>query len=362
MLRLMRNASEALPAATPSASPPLQRVGRFRIVRELGRGATGCVYLAHDPVIDREVALKTLRHPLTPAQRREQAQHFVNEARAAGRLSHPCIVTIFEAANEGEDAYIAMEYLRGQELSRLLAGGRRFAPKTVALIVKRLAQALDHAHANGVVHRDIKPANIFMLDNDLPKIVDFGIARAPNRVAEGNGGEPYTMFRNNLIGTPFYMSPEQALGKTVDHRTDLYSLGVVMVEMLTGRKPFEAPDTDRLLHQIAFRAPRAPHEADPEIPLLLSQIAMKAMSKRPEKRYQSAADIVSDIKRYLVHESRTRRQTRRGAPHLPRLTHSHEKAAGVPATTGSPERIRLILLGCLAVVSGLAVFTLYWNG
>lgn len=304
---------------TPLApvTPAISRIGRFYLTHELGRGSLGCVYLGHDPVIARDVAVKTFNPRLTPVERTRYEHQFINEARAAGRLSHPHIITIYDASNEGGTTYVAMEYLQGRELSKVLESGHRFKPDEVASIAWKLADAVNHAHENQVIHRDIKPANIFMLKDDQPKLVDFGIARSPNRLAEKNaqGDDPYTIFHgNNLVGTPNYMSPEQALGKILDERTDIYSLGAVMYEMLTGRKPFHADDTDKLLQQIAFKAPPAPHEIDPQVPTVLSEIVMKAMSKRPEKRYQDAGKMALDIKRYLLRERRARRRTRIGLP------------------------------------------------
>ena len=291
-------------------SPATSRIGRFYITRELGRGSVGCVYLGHDPVIARDIAIKTFKPRLSAADRARHEQHFINEARAAGRLSHPNIVTVYDASSEGGVTYIAMEYLQGLELNKMLANGHRFLPDEVATIGWKIADALDHAHRNQVIHRDIKPANIFMVREDQPKLVDFGIARSPNRLPDqdAEADEPYTLFRNNnLLGTPNYMSPEQACGKQVDERTDIYSLGAVMYEMLTGRKPFEAGDTDKLLQQIAYKAPPPPSELDPRIPVALSQIVMMAMSKKPEKRYPSAERMALDIKRFLMRERRARR-------------------------------------------------------
>lgn len=285
----------------------MNRIGRFHLLRELGSGAIGAVYLAHDPVIDRSIAVKTLNPRLTPAEKKQHAEQFINEARAAGRLSHPNIVTIFDASNEAGTTYIAMEYLQGRELHKLLDGGHHYEADETGAIVRKLAEALEYAHQHGVIHRDIKPANIFMLTDKQPKLVDFGIARAPNRLSATphNAEQPYTLFHQNLLGTPNYMSPEQALGKPVDARTDIYSLGAVMYEMLTGKKPFAARQTEQLLQLIAYKAPPAPHELDPAIPLILSQIAMKAMSKRPEKRYQHAQEMAQDLRRYLArHKSK----------------------------------------------------------
>lgn len=302
-----------MPSQSPSSdsSPGLSRVGRFYVTRELGRGTTGCVYLGHDPVVGRDIAIKTLNPRLTFAERNRKACQLINEARAAGRLAHPHIVTVYDASSEGTTPYIAMEYLQGQELHRILASGRRYKPDEVASIAWKLADALDHAHRNQVIHRDIKPSNIFLISDDHPKLMDFGIARAPNRMGDSDGeSDPgYTMFRpNSPLGTPNYMSPEQAQGKPADERSDIYSLGAVMFEMLTGRTPFEAEDTDALLQQIAFRAPPIPFEIDPNIPHRLSHIVMKAMSKRPEKRYQDAQKMALEIKRFLLRERRDRRR------------------------------------------------------
>jgi len=299
------------PASATPATPALSRIGRFYITRELGRGTVGCVYLGHDPVLGRDLAIKTYNPRLTPVERNRYEHQFINEARASGLLSHPHIVTIYDASVENGETYIAMEYLRGRELNKLLDSGYRFPPDEVASVVWKLADALNHAHQRGVIHRDVKPANIFMVGDDQPKLVDFGIARSPNRVADKNANpdDPVTLLiGNRLLGTPNYMSPEQATGKPVDERTDIYSLGAVMYEMLVGRKPFHSESAEKLLQLIAYKAPPAPHELDARIPEALSGIVMKAMSKRPEKRYETAEKMALDLKRYLVRQRRARRR------------------------------------------------------
>jgi eukaryotic-like serine/threonine-protein kinase len=328
-------------------SPAITRIGRFYITRELGRGTVGCVYLGHDPVIGRDIAIKTFHPRLTPVERSRCEQQFINEARVAGRLSHPGIVTIYDASVENGATYIAMEYLQGRELNKVLDSGHRFTPDEVASIIWKIADAIDHAHKHEVVHRDIKPANIFMVNDDLPKLVDFGIARAPNRLPDKQSGndEPYTMFRaNDLLGTPNYMSPEQACGKQVDARTDVYSLGAVMYEMLVGHKPFQSESADKLLQQIAYKAPPAPHEIDAAVPVVLSKIVMKAMSKRPEKRYQTAEKMALDLKRYLLRERRARR------------VQLHMPAMEQPATASLPANQRILfLLGYLSLAAAAAI-------
>lgn len=335
------------PALMPN-SPAISRIGRFYITRELGRGTVGCVYLGHDPVIGREIAIKTFNPRLTLTEKSRFDQQFINEARAAGCLSHPNIVTIYDASVESGATYIAMEYLQGRELNKALDSGHRFLPDEVASIVWKIADALDHAHRNGVVHRDIKPANIFMVKDDMPKLIDFGIARSPNRLGDKQSDDaPYTMFRNHdLLGTPNYMSPEQACGKQVDPRTDIYSLGAVMYEMLAGQKPFQSESADKLLQQIAYKAPPAPHEIDSRVPVILSQIVMKAMSKRPEKRYQTAEKMALDIKRYLLRERRARR--------LRIDMSTMEKPASVRLTASSRMRFVLgyISLAVAAAIAG----------
>jgi serine/threonine-protein kinase len=300
-------------------------------------------------VIDRNVAIKTFCAHLSAAEKKQADQQFINEARAAGRLCHPNIVTIYDAGSEGGTTYIAMEYLQGTELSKLLNGGHKFAPDEVASIAWKLADALAHAHKNGVIHRDIKPANIFMLAENQPKIFDFGIARAPNRIQDQQteDEQPYTLFRNNLLGTPHYMSPEQATGRQVDQLTDVYSLGAVMYEMLVHRKPFESDNIDTVLESIARKAPSAPSELNKEVPLRLSEIVMKAMRKRPGKRYQSAQEMAEDISRYLTSEKG--KQAAASAPL------SKPEQSGT-STSGS----RLRLLAASAALAALAVSGYLW--
>jgi serine/threonine-protein kinase len=336
-----------------AAQNALSRIGRFYIKQELGRGSIGVVYLAHDPIIDRDIALKTVRNRLSFAERKQYEQQFVNEARAAGRLAHANIVTIYEASSEGELTYIAMEYLQGKELSKLLDAGHRFTPEDVASITWKIADALDHAHRNGVVHRDIKPANIFLIADHQPKIVDFGIARTPNRISDQpqQAEHPDTLFQDNILGTPNYMSPEQALGHAVDARADIYSLGAVMYEMLTFRKPFQTEDTDKLLQQIAFKAVPEPHTIEAGVPLALSKIVVKAMAKKADKRYQNAEEMALDIKRYLM---RTRRE-------LGRISKSQTGGGIAPRAVSSLAALPLFLACCAVALGATIAAYLVWR-
>lgn len=301
---------QAILNSSPASQTLPARIGRFSILKELGSGTTGTVFLAYDPLIDRQVAIKILHVLQEQGLRTFGSERLLNEGRAAGRLCHPGIVTIFEAGHEGNVPYLVMEYLDGAGLDGLLRQGVRFSFSEIALIISRLAQALSHAHRQGVVHRDIKPANIFMVSQSRPKLLDFGIARAPNRLPgkHSPADVPYTMFDNNILGTPQYMSPEQALGQPADCRSDIYSLGVVMYEMLTGSRPFVAETTIDVLQQVARKTARAPHQVDPAVPRGLSRIAAKAMQRRPDHRYQHAHELLAELRQYLL-------SNRVGKPH-----------------------------------------------
>ena len=293
---------------TPPAALPSKRVGRFYLSERLGMGSNGAVYLGHDPVIDRDVAIKIFSAGSNAADKKQREQQFINEARAAGRLSHPNIVTIFDASSEGGTTFIAMEFLQGKDLRHILADGKQFDIIETANIIQKIADALAYAHTNGVIHRDIKPANIFVLPNQQPKVVDFGIARAPNRVLDETREQAHTLFNNNILGTPNYMSPEQANGKPVNALTDVYSLGTVMYEMLTGQKPFQSQDVDKLLQQIVNKVAKYPSEISPSIPDSLSKIVMKAMQKDPAARYESAAEMSSALEKFLERDRKLKRK------------------------------------------------------
>ena len=259
----------------------MKQIGRYRIVSELGRGAMGVVYRAHDPQIDREVALKTIRLAAhaDPSEIEGMRDRLIREARLAGRLSHPGIVTIFDAGEEDGLAYVAMELVEGRSLADILAGPivpDRKLEFLVALL-ERAGSALDYASANGVVHRDVKPANIMVSGRSI-KLLDFGVAR----VASGQATRAGTVF-----GTPNYMSPEQVQGRQVDGRADQFSLAVIAYEVLCDVKPFEAPTIPATLFKIVHDDPELLRTYVPDAPAPLERVVLRALQKSPQDRFSS---------------------------------------------------------------------------
>ncbi len=265
---------------------PLTQLGRFRILGELGRGAMGVVYKAEDPALDRTVAIKTILLPLDSGERAAYEARFMQEARAAGKLGHPSIITIYDVGREGDLAYIAMEMLHGADLRQRLAKGR-LSPYEAGTVAMQVADGLAFAHEHGVVHRDIKPANIMLVKGDRVKIMDFGIARMQASDLKTQTGL--------LLGTPKYMSPEQVAGRTIDERSDIFSLGCVLYEMWTGRPPFAGADISQLMHNIAQSTPVAPSRLA-ALPPIADLIITRALSKNPDLRYQKAADLAGDLR------------------------------------------------------------------
>jgi serine/threonine-protein kinase len=271
-------------------NPGSQRFGRYEILSELGRGAMGVVYQARDPKINRVVAVKTISMAGQPAQEeREYRERFFREAEAAGRLSHPGIVTIFDVGEEPEThaPYIVMELVGGQSLEQLLAQGDHKLPLETALqLTLELAKALDFAHGQGVVHRDLKPANILITEDGHTKIADFGIAKL-NLSNQSLGGR--------VLGTPAFMSPEQLNGDAVDGRSDLFSLGVILYTMLTGYRPFQGNSALTVCFKVVNRDPVPATVLDTDLPPGLDSIIERAMAKDPAQRYQRGMEMVLDI-------------------------------------------------------------------
>lgn len=265
-------------------------LGRYRIIGELGRGAMGTVYRAHDPLIDREVAIKTL-HPNLPADAiADVRERFLREAKSAGRLSHPNIVTIFDVGEQGGIAYMAMELLEGQTLAQLLAESVRLPFQTIADLAAQIAEALDRAQQLGIVHRDVKPANIVVSESGHAKLTDFGVAYLPASTMTQTG---------TMIGSPRYMSPEQVLGLPIDPRSDIFSLGGVLYEMLALRAPFVRSGDATifpLINRIAAEAHPPVTQVDPSIPAGFEPILRRALAKKPEDRYQRAGEMADDLR------------------------------------------------------------------
>ena len=266
---------------------PLTHIARYRIVSELGRGAMGVVYKAEDPQLARTVAVKVIR---IAEEADEYLARFRQESKAVGALSHPGIITIYDAGREDDIAYMAMEMLEGVELRGLLAGSRLPVPLAVD-IAAQVADALAFAHRHGVVHRDIKPGNIMVLAGNRIKLLDFGIARM--RVSEVKTQTGVQM------GSPRYMSPEQVLARGVDHRADIFSLGVVLHEMLTGSTPFAGADLTQLMFQVVNGAATPPSHLEPGVPQVLDRIVAKALQKSAENRYQDADEMAADLRACL---------------------------------------------------------------
>jgi len=272
--------------ATGDVPVPMPKtIGRFTILNEIGRGSYGVVWAAQDPVLAREVAIKVI--PLArEAQFRTQIEaNFLREAKSAGGMSHPSIVTIYDAGKTDAFAYIAMERLHGQDLHEYLAGGNRMSPRQAASMMMRLADAIHYANKRGLVHRDIKPSNIFLSRDLKPKLLDFGTALAP---VPRDSSEPGT---RQLVGTPNYMSPEQAKGEPLDARSDIFSLGTILYELLAGRRAFDGRTIDETLDQVIAARPRAVDKVRPETPAPLVAIVRKAMERDPGQRYQRASDF-----------------------------------------------------------------------
>jgi serine/threonine protein kinase len=276
-----------------------RRFGRYEVIAEVGRGAMGVVYKARDPKIDRFVAVKTISlSGQNPEDEREYRDRFFHEAQAAGRLLHPGIVTIFDTGEdpEGHIAFIVMEFIAGQSLDRLLSEKTKKLPLDTALrLSAELAEALDHAHGQGVVHRDMKPANILVTPEGHAKIADFGIAKV-------NLGQ--LTIPGRVLGTPAYMSPEQLEGEPVDKRSDLFSLGAILYHMVTGYGPFQGDSATTVCFKVANRDPLRATAFDPDLPLELDSVIARAMAKDPAQRYQRGLEFALDLR-----ELRGRRQT-----------------------------------------------------
>ncbi len=273
--------------------PTIGHIGRYALKHQLGEGGIGTVFAAHDPLLSRLIAVKTLHVEVDESERESFNALFLNEARAAAGLSHPHIVTVFDAGVSDDRAYIAMELLKGRDLRQLRQEGWRATPAQAALIVRRVADALGYAHSKGVIHRDVKPANIFMTGRTQPKVLDFGIARITHH--EGQ----HSRHEDIAAGSPYYMAPEQVRQETVDRRADVFSLGVVLYELLTNLKPFRGNTLEEITAAVLAHDPPPANTVDPDVPLALAEIATKAMAKNPEHRFRSARAFARELRHWL---------------------------------------------------------------
>ncbi|HXF16610.1 MAG TPA: serine/threonine-protein kinase [Burkholderiales bacterium] len=274
-----------------NGEPTISTLGRYEILSELGQGSMGVVYRARDPMLDRIVAIKTINLTLPKDELAEYEARFYQEAKAAGGLSHRNIVTIHDIGRSERVAYMAMEFLEGQELRRLLQARTPIGMAHALDVGAQVAEGLQYAHEGHIIHRDIKPANIMVLNDGLVKITDFGIARMRTNEVKTMTGM--------ILGSPKYMSPEQVSGKRADTRSDIFSLGVVLYEMLTGASPFVADNIHGVMYQTMNFNPPAPKTLNPELPEVLNFIIAKALAKNLDDRYQKAAELSNDLRRVI---------------------------------------------------------------
>jgi eukaryotic-like serine/threonine-protein kinase len=281
-------------------------VGRYEILEELGQGAMGIVYKAKDPKINRMLAIKTIRFSdeFETEKIREIKERFMREAEIAGKLAHPAIVAIYDVGEDYELTYIAMEYLEGESLQKFCRKGSLLPLRKVLFVVSETALALDYAHKQGVIHRDVKPANIMLLKEGQIKVTDFGIAKAVSSSQTKSG---------IVLGTPNYMSPEQINGHGIDGRSDVFSLGVVFFELLTGQLPFHGKNLTNLFYQITQGKHPSPREINPKVPRPVAQILNKALAKDPAQRFDTGAELARYLKAMIIKIDQVKARMREGA-------------------------------------------------
>src|SRR5215467_12901914 len=275
---------------TSMENPEIKQFGRYEILAELGRGAMGIVYKARDPQIDRLVAVKTVSlWGQEPDEEKEFRLRFMNEAQAAGRLHHSGIVSVFDVGEDPEnhDPFIVLEYVAGESLNRILSREKRLPLERALKLAEEIADALDYAHAQGVIHRDIKPANILITQDGRAKIADFGIAKL---------NLAHFTVPGRVLGTPAYMAPEQLSGEGADGRSDLFSLGVILYAMVTGHSPFQGDSATTVCFKVANREPIAASALDMTLPRELDAVIARAIAKDPDNRYQHGSDLADDLR------------------------------------------------------------------
>jgi serine/threonine protein kinase len=312
------------------------KYGRYEIVKELGRGTMGVVYQAHDPQIDRLVALKVLRSDRVVSQ--DFVLRFLREAKAIGRISHPNIVTVYDVGQDHGTIFIAMEYLEGRPLNEVIKGKILPVDEAVRMCVQ-VAEALGYAHGRGITHRDIKPSNIILTPDNRIKLTDFGIARIedPDAAQQTQAGD--------ILGTPVYMAPEQVMGQKADGRTDLYALGVIVYEMVVGHRPFGGGNIAAIFQSITHEAPEDPIKTGSFDNRFLADLILKSLSKDPDKRFQTGESMAAALKRSLD----------AGA-------HPFPETAVPLETTGRSKKMGLTIgILCLCLVAGIIGYTMFFN-
>ena len=317
----------------------MEQIGRYRILDELGRGATGVVYRAQDPAINRVIAIKTIRLSdfTDEAERDRLRERLFREAQSAGILSHPNIVTIYDISEENGLAYIFMEFVDGPPLEKVLNSSEPLLPDGVLSILRQIALALDYAHKKGIVHRDIKPANILIHESTLAKITDFGVAKILSQQMTQSGV---------MMGTPNYMSPEQVQGHAVDGRADQFSLAVIAYEILTGEKPFVADHLPSLLYRIVREEPVPPQRLNPTLSPQVEVVLRKALSKSSTERYPTAVEFVEALAEACNANSAWHPLPRSGAQNLPTIGggaamfHTSAATSTIGMSESAPEPVR----------------------
>src|SRR5712692_114018 len=279
-----------------AAAPDLKTLGRYNIERVLGKGAMGVVYEGVDPRLGRRVAIKTiLKSHLDEDTGKDFAMRFVREAQAVARLNHPNIVQVYDFGEEGDIAYLVMEFIKGKELKNFFDANERFDLKEVVRIMSELCEALDFAHNAGIVHRDIKPANVMLDSQARTKLTDFGVAR----VQDSDKTSVERTQAGTMVGTPAYMSPEQITGGTIDKRTDVFSAGIILYQFLTGEKPFTGSGAWTIAKKIIQEEPPLPSSINTSVTPLFDAVVNRALAKDPEQRYQSARDLAIGLRKAL---------------------------------------------------------------
>ncbi len=312
--------------------PPADKIGKYKILGTLGRGGMGIVYKGLDPDIEREVAIKTIRFEAftESAEKEEMLARVVREAKAAGRLNHPNIITVYDVIRHKDLTFIVMQYVDGQSLQARIESGVRPSPQEVVDLLGPVADALDFAHKNGIIHRDVKPANVLIDKQGRPFLADFGVAHMEASTMTGPG---------KTIGTISYMSPEQVMGTAVDHRADLFALGVILYELLTGQKPFAGDNLSTIVYKIVNEEPPRVTEINHDLPRGYEEVIKKALAKNPDERYQSGREMVSDLK-----ASRT----------FAEATRAYESEPSKPEAAARGKKWPLALAGGMGVFAVLA--------